>query len=131
MPAYPGNGLAVPLAYTKQGYFWENEKPPTTYPGSLSQAFFLQRVDATYYPWGFAVEIQFSGNPGAFEVDVMGSETDNAANYLKIGSITTATSLVTGNYVGRFDTTSLYPMYIALNLVSLANAVNITAKASR
>ena len=43
----------------------------------------------------------------------MGAETDNSANYLKIGSITTFTAPVAGQYVGRFETTSLYPKYVA------------------
>jgi hypothetical protein len=131
MPSYPGPGLATPLAYTKQGLFWEGETIPTTYPGSLSVAFLLQRVDATFYPWGFAVEVQFAGSPGAFEVDVMGAETDNPANYVKIGSVIAVASLVAGQYVGRFDTTALYPKYVALNMTTLGTSGPVTAKISR
>ena len=131
MPAYPGPGLAAPLAYTKQGLFWTGETVPTTYPGSLSTAFQLQRVDANSYPWGFAVEVQFQGSPGAFEVDVMGAETDAPQNYIKIGSITAVASLVAGNYVGRFDTTALYPKYVALNMTTLGTSGPVTAKISR
>lgn len=131
MPGYPGAGLATPLLYTKQGYFWQTETIVTTYPGSLSVAFLLQRIDATFYPWGFAVEVQFTSNPGSFEVDVMGAETDNPINYVKIGSITAVASLVPGNYVGRFETTALYPKYVALNMTTLGNSVPVTAKISR
>lgn len=131
MPAYPGAGLSLPLAYTKQGLFWAGETVPTTYPGCLSIAFQLQRVDATFYPWGFAVEVQFLGTPGVFEVDIMGAETDNPANYIKIGSISAVTSLVAGSYVGRFDTTALYPKFVALNMTTLGTAGPVTAKISR
>jgi hypothetical protein len=131
MPAYPGNGLAAPLAYTKQGIFWAGETVGTTFPQSLSTAFQLQRVDGNYYPWGFAVEVQFTGNPGTTEVDIMGAETDSSGNYLKIGSISTFTASVTGQYVGRFETVSLYPRYVALNMTTLGNSVPVTAKISR
>ena len=132
MPAYPGNGLAAPVAYTKQGIFWQGETVPVNAAqGSLSTAFMLQRVDSAFYPWGFAVEVQFSGTPGTFEIDVMGAETDNGApspgNYVKIGSIAT----VNASNVGRFETTALYPKYVALYVLTLPNAVTITAKISR
>ena len=132
MPAYPGNGLAAPLAYTKQGIFWNGESVPVAAAqGSLSIAFMLQRVDSSFYPWGFAVEVQFSGAPGSFEIDVMGAETDKGdpspGNYVKIGTITT----VNGSNVGRFETTALYPKYVALYVATLANVVTTTAKISR
>ena len=128
MPAYPGNGLAAPLAYTKQGFFWNNESVPVAAAqGSLSTAFMLQRVDSAFYPWGFAVEVQFSGAPGTFEIDIMGAETDAITNYVKIGTITT----VNANNVGRFETTALYPKYVALYIATLPNVVTTTAKISR
>jgi len=133
MPPYPGNGLATPVAYTKQGLFWISEiVPVAAAQGSLSTAFMLQRVDSAFYPWGFAVEVQFSGAPGSFELDIMGAETENGyptpGNYVKIGSITA----VNASNVGRFETTSLYPKYVALYLASIANSgVTITAKISR
>jgi len=75
--------------------------------------------------------VQFSGAPGTFEIDVMGAETDNGApspgNYVKIGTITA----VNASNVGRFDTVSLYPKYVALYVTTLPNAVTITAKISR
>ena len=131
MPAYSGAGLAAPLAYTKQGLFWAGETIGTTFPYSLSTAFQLQRVDATFYPWGFAVEVQFNGNPGTTEVDIMGAETDNPANYIKIGSIATFSAPVAGQYVGRFESVSLYPKYVALLMLTLGNSVPVTAKISR
>ena len=122
MPSYPGNGLAAPLAYTKQGIFWQGETVPVNAAqGSLSTAFMLQRVDSAFYPCA----------PGTFEIDVMGAETDNGApspgNYVKIGSIAT----VNASNVGRFETTALYPKYVALYVLTLPNAVTITAKISR
>ena len=131
MPSYPGPGLAAPLAYTKQGIFWAGETVGTTFPQSLSTAFQLQRVDGNYHPWGFAVEVQFTGNPGTTKVDIMGAETDNPANYISIGSIQTFTAPVAGQYVGRFESLALYPRYVALNMTTLGNSVPVTAKISR
>jgi hypothetical protein len=41
------------------------------------------------------------------------------------------TSLVAGSYVGRFDTTALYPKFVALNMTTLGTAGPVTAKISR
>ncbi len=131
MPAYPGNGLATLVPYTQQRLFWTGETIGTTFPQSLSVAYQLQRVDSAFYPWGFAVEVQFNGNPSTTEIDIMGAETDASGNYLKIGSITTFTSSVAGQYVGRFETVSLYPKYVALLMLTLGNSVPVTAKISR
>ena len=132
MPAYGGNGTAELLNANRTMYFWENEiVPVATLPGSLSTAYQLERLPNVVYPWGFAVEVQFNGNPGTSEVDIMGAETDNSANYLKIGSITTFTAPVAGQYVGRFETTSLYPKYVALLMLTLGNSFPVTAKISR
>jgi len=132
MPAYQGKGTANILEANRQKYFWQNETVPAgIFPGSLSVAYQLERGPNIAYPWGFAVEVQFQGSPGAFEVDVMGAETDAPQNYIKIGSITAVTSLVAGNYVGRFDTTALYPKYVALNMTTLGTSGPVTAKISR
>jgi hypothetical protein len=126
MPGYPGSGLAKLLSMSQQAYFFANELVSL---GELSTAFELQRVTSTYYPWGFAVEVAFSGPPGTFEIDVMGAETDAAANYDKLGSITAVNA---GN-VGRFEGLTYYPRYVALLVVALGNAatISVTAKVTR
>jgi hypothetical protein len=132
MPAYGGNGTAGLLNANRQAYCWQSEiVPVNTFPGSLSVAYQLERVPNVVAPWGAAFEVVFNGNPGAFEVDVMAAETDAAANYSKIGAITTATSLVAGTYAGRFDMTTYWPKYVALYMTSLTNAVPVTAKVTR
>lgn len=124
MPGYAGSGQAKLIRYNEQQYFWNGE----TITSGLSAAWELSRTTGTYYPWGFAVEVQFSGAPGAFEVDVMGSESDTQGSYVKLGSITTVNA---SNY-GRFDNvTSFYPKFVALSMASLANGVTVTAKLTR
>lgn len=126
MPGYAGDGQSNLLRETQQGFFWESESVNV---GELSAALQLSRMTSMYYPWGFAIEVRFSGDPGTFEIDVMGSETDSAETFVQIGSITTANV----TFVARFDTVSLYPRFIALYVKSLTNAgsVTVSAKATR
>jgi hypothetical protein len=131
MPNYAGTNQAVLLRENRQVFCWQNETiAASTATGSLSVAFQLERVRSVSYPWGFSVEVAFSGAPGAFEVDVMGADTDNALYYNKIGSITAVNA---GN-VGRFDgigTNATYPKYVALYMKTLGNVVAVTAQLTR
>jgi hypothetical protein len=133
MPAYAGNGQAVLLFDNRQAYLWQNEVVPAgVYPGSLSVAFQLERRGGSFYPWGASVEVYFSTNPGAFEIDIVGASTDQAQNYSQIGSITVASSYVAGHYVGRWDMPSnVWVKYMAAYMKTLTNAVNTTLLVTR
>ena len=132
MPAYPGNGLATLLRANRQGFLWDNEIPPTTYPGALSTALLLERLDYASYPWGAAFEAYFFGNPGAFEIDIVGANIDEAQYYVQLGTITTANSYVSGNYVGRWDMPSnMWVKYVAAYMETLTNAVKVTLMVTR
>jgi hypothetical protein len=128
MPNYGANGTAQLLRRNSQVFLWQNEAVAAT---QLSVAYQMERVDGAFYPWGFAVEVQFAAAPGAFELDIMGAETDagfpSPGNYVKIGSITA----VNASNVGRFESTLLYPKFIAGLMLTLTNAVNVTAKVTR
>jgi len=126
MSGYAGDGQAKLLNVTQQGYFWASE---TVTVGELSIGFELSRTTSMYYPWGFAVEVQFSGNPGTFEIDIMGAETDAKNNYVKLGSITATNA----TFVGRFEGLTYYPRYVALYVTSLGNAgtVSVSGKVTR
>lgn len=134
MPAYPGAGLAAPLLMNRKVYLWQNDTVPVgTFPGSLSTAFQPDRVPNVSYPWGLSFELTFSANPGTFEVDIMGANTDASPNYILLGSITgTGTTTVGGGYVYRYDMASnLWPLYVAAWMKTLPNAVNVTLTAIR
>jgi hypothetical protein len=124
MPNYTTNAKAALLRNNSQVFLWNNE---TVSAGTLSIAFQLERVNRSSYPWGYSVEVQFSGAPGAFEVDIMEADTDIAGFFTKVGSIIA----VNATNVGRFETTSLYPKYVAALVLTLTNAVNTTAKVTR
>jgi hypothetical protein len=127
MPAYPGSGLAQLLHNNVQGFLWNNEIPVV---GTLSKAYILERINRSFYPWGLSFEATFSGNPGAFDIDLMGANTDNLINYVVLGSISSTNNgygtPFTG-WVGRYDmATNLWPKYVAAYVKSLTNAVNLT-----
>lgn len=133
MPAYPGASLATLLLNNRQGYLWDNEAPPVnTYPGSLSTAYILERINRSFYPWGACFEVTFAGNPGAFEIDIVGANTDNPQNYVQLGTINFASSYVPGYYVGRWDMPSnMWVKYVAAFMKTLTNAVNVTLTVTR
>ena len=133
MPAYPGNNLAKELLNNRQGYLWLNEAPPVnTYPGSLSVAYQLQRINQSFYPWGAAFEVAFSAAPGAFNIYIMGSNTDQGnpspGYYIQLGNI----SVVNSSNVGRWDMPSnMWPRYVAAFIAQLTNPVNVTLSVTR
>jgi len=130
MPGYAGTGQAKLLRENSQIFLWQNEAIAASVAGSLSLAVQLERVRSVSYPWGFSVEVAFSGAPGAFEIDIMGADTDNANYYNKIGSITA----VNASNVGRFDGIGpnlTYPKYVALYMKTLGNSVLVTGQLTR
>jgi hypothetical protein len=125
MPNY-GSPYSTTLLYeNQQKFFWNQETVAT---GNLSIAFEIYRVSRSHYPWGLSVEVTFSGAPGAFEVDIMGANSDLLANYVQLGNITTANA----TNVGRWDMpTNMWPKFIAAYLKTLTNAVSITCAVTR
>ena len=133
MPGYPGGGLGKLLRANRQGFMWDNDTVPAgVFPGSLSTAFLLERLDNASYPWGASFEVVFSGNPGAFEIDIVGCNIDQAQNYTYLGMINLATSYVSGYYVGRWDMPSnVWVKYVAAYMKTLTNAVQTTLQVTR
>jgi len=133
MPGYSGNGQALLLGVNRQAFMWNNEIVTAgAYPGSLSVAFLLARLDNASYPWGASFEVMFGGNPGAFEIDIVGANTDQAQNYIKLGTITVANSYVSGYHTGRWDMPSnMWVKYVAAYMKTLTNAVNVTLQVTR
>jgi hypothetical protein len=127
MPAYPGSNLAKLLHNNVQGFLWDNEIPVV---GTLSKAYILERINRSFYPWGLSFEATFSGNPGAFEIDLMGANNDQLINYNFLGSIVQTNNLygtIFTGYVGRWDMpTQMWPRYVAGYMKTLTNAVNLT-----
>ena len=127
MPGYAGPGAAKLLRDNTQGILFSFQDGVIS-AGELSVAFLLERINRSFYPWGLSFEVTFSGNPGTFEIDLMGANTDAASNYLELGSITNASgSTVSGAYVGRWDMPSnIWPKYVSGYIKTLTNAVSVT-----
>jgi hypothetical protein len=136
MPAYPGPGLAQLLRVNRQGFLWNVETVPVgSYPGSLSQALQLERLDNAAYPWGASFEITFAANPTGFSINILGANTDAPQNYITLGTVTQASptgQTGTGGFIWRYDmATNLWPKYVAAFMTSLTNAVNVTLTVTR
>jgi hypothetical protein len=120
MPAF--DSLANPPAiYPGDSYLaWNNEAPAV---GSLSQEVAIAPVPGSTGN-SLAIEIAFSAAPGVFEIDLMTADTDVSTDY----SQKTVINGVDANNVARAEVSGVVASFAALQLVALANAVNITAK---
>ena len=132
MGAYPGPNQAKFLRNNSLHFMWDNELVAA---GTLSVAFMPERINRSFYPYGMSFEASFAANPGVFEIDIMGANTDNPAYYITLGMITAANngfgSLFTG-FVGRWDMpTNMWPKYVAGYVKSLGNAVALTLTAAK
>lgn len=128
MPGYVGINQAKLMRENTQVLLWQNDTvPASAIAGSLSMAVQLERVRSAAYPWGFSVEVAFSGAPGAFEVDVMVADTDNPNYYITWRTIAAVNS---GN-VGRVDILDSWAKYVALYMKTLPNAVTVTGQITR
>jgi hypothetical protein len=134
MPGYAGNGQAGLVRVNKQAILWQNTDTISAgvYPGALSVAYQLERLDNAFYPWGASFEVIFNGNPGVFDIDIVGANIDQAQNYTYLGMINQVNSYVPGYYVGRWDMPSnIWVKYVAAYVKSLTNAVGATLMVTR
>jgi hypothetical protein len=92
----------------------------------------LSGGNQSFYPWGLSFEAWFSGNPGVFEIDILGANNDigfpEPGNYVQLGNI----NQVNSSFVGRWDMPSqIWPRYVAGFVKTLTNAVNVTLQVTR
>jgi hypothetical protein len=128
MPGYAGVNQAKIIRENSQVFLWQNDAiPASAAVGSLSLAVQLERVRSVHYPWGFSVEVAFSGDPGAFEVGVMVADTDNPNYFIEWTNITQ----VNTSFVGRVDVLNSWAKYVALYMKTLPNAVTVTGQITR
>lgn len=133
MSGYSGNGQAQLVRVDRQAFLWQSDVVlAASYPASFSAAYQLERLDYASYPWGASFEVSFSGNPGVFEIDILGANTDQIQNYNFLGSIIQVNSYVPGYYVGRWDMPSqMWPKYVAAYMKSITNVVQTTLLVTR
>jgi hypothetical protein len=119
---YVNGGLATLLRYNEQQYLWSPGQSLTAGSGqtSASIAVQLERIARTFYPWGAAFEVGFSGAPGSFEVDIQFAEIDTNASFVTVGTITA----VNASNVGRYDMpNTVFPKYVRGICKTLTNPV--------
>lgn len=109
---------------------WSAESPtPGTGTTAASQQVVLTpSVGGDLSP--FAIDGKFSGDPGAFEVDVQAAAVDTDTNYQTVlgGNMTTVDAT---NNTFHFDGTQVQTKFVRLLLRSRTNAVSVTARVSR
>jgi len=129
MPAYgdanfkiknfvPGNKIVL----------WNAEKPGKGTPTAANAACQPVAVPSGPLPTCLSVEIEFSGAPGAFALDVETADTNAEKYYTKR---TPPIAAVNAGQVARVEITNLVAKYVRLKMSTLtANDVTVTARIS-
>jgi hypothetical protein len=129
MPGYAGTGQAQLIRENQQIFLFQRENGVT---GKASIALQLERL-RNLYPFGVSFQIYFTdvngnpANPGAFEVDIQGSDLDEDEQYSK------AEALVTGlnaNFVGRLEFPTFPARYTRAFVTTLTNSVFVNLLAT-
>ena len=120
MPAY-GTLTPPPSIYQGDSYLcFNNETVPA---GTKSERIAIGIVPGSINN-SLSVEVVFGGTPGTFGVDLETSDSDVAADYVKLGSI----SSVSASNVGRLEQTPVAARFARLSMTTLGNSVSATAK---
>ena len=114
---YPGQ---IVLAF-------DGEQPA---PPQASQRYGIPSSPLGQHPPSVNIDIQFSADPGVFELAVQEADVDEDADYMTVPSAGTI-SAVDANFRARTDLFPFTGKFIRLLLVSRTNAVNLTARISK
>ncbi len=121
---YPGTGKAELLHVNQQCFLFQRTR---ALAGQASVGVQLERGNRSFYPWGAAIQVEFSGAPGVFEIDVEASEDDRDVSYISIVTIVA----VNANNVGRAAIGFTWPKFIRAKVVALTNDVLTTVIVTR
>ena len=121
---YPGTAKAELLHVNQQGYLLKDTRIAI---GQASVGVQLERGNRNFYQWGAAIQVEFSGAPGVFEIDVEASEDDRNVSYVSIATIVAVNAF----NVGRAAIGFTWPKFIRVKVVALANDVLTTALVTR
>ncbi len=125
MPPYTGPAQAKLILENRQVFLFQNE---TVGAGTSSIACQLRRERGNFYPFGMSLELSFSGDPGAFEVDIQTADTDQNAKYVTINMITAG---LNASFTGRVELPAFWAKYVRAKIVTLTNAVAVTVLLTR
>jgi len=121
MPLY-GSAATSTSQQGGKSVVWDNETPTL---GSSSLSVILPNSDL---PKFFSVEVDFSGDPGNYQIDIESTDTDSDRFY--IARVSMSGNLNAG-FVARAEVFNVAARYVRLNLVQLQNPVTLTASISR
>lgn len=138
MPAYPQPGGPYAVRPGDYAYFWgkvpqfadQALAAESIAAGGKSQAFNLPEGTNVGAQRNVSIEINFSGAPGAFEIDVQVADTDTDAAYIQDSGAAFVINAVNANNWARTELL-VNAKYIRLYMKNLTNAVNVIAKLSR
>jgi hypothetical protein len=71
--------------------------------------------------------LSFAANPGAFAVDLQVADTDQEKFYVTKATLNTG---LNPTFAGRIEATNIIAKLVRLKMVTLTNAVKVTAKVS-
>jgi hypothetical protein len=123
-PGFYQPGQARMLNAGRQLFLWQNQRVLAT---QASVAVELERQKSNHYPWGAALQVNFSGPPGVFEIDIEAAEQDIDAAYV---SIVTIVAVNSSNF-GRAAIGFTWPKYVRGRVVTLTNDVSTTLLITR
>jgi hypothetical protein len=126
MPQFQANKSAT-LSPGSSVVLWSNEtiNPSGSPPDSnISQAFFIRKEG--FYPAAISLALKFAADPGVFHIDFQTADSCDDADFFTIGSLTT----VNANFATRLELTNVVAKFGRLVLVSLTNAVALSAQVS-
>jgi hypothetical protein len=126
----PGQGTGsvatTLLNRNTQKFLWAQQVKAQTL-GFASVAVKLYKIPGAFYPDGYSIEVAFSGDPGAFELDIQHADTDFDGYYVTIASI----SSVNASFVGRNELPNISSRFVRVYMKTLTNDVTTTVQISR
>jgi hypothetical protein len=124
LPNYSQSSAALPITGIRPGDRVLSFNAETPTPPQAGQAFSICQLGPGTQPKGLNLEIAFSTDPGAFQVDLQEADTDVDGAYITLQSITA----VNASFYGRIDNAPFTAQFVRAKLVSRTNAVSLTAK---
>jgi hypothetical protein len=122
MPVF-GTSQPQTLEAGRPALVWDDEDVVTTAPESCSASVGLQRNE--YFPNCFSAEFKFAADPGAIMVDLQVADTNEDPYFVTKASFETG---LNDAFVGRIEATNIVAKFVRLKMVTLTNAVKVTAR---
>ena len=118
MPVY--GTTAQTLEAGRPAMVWNNESVAVN---SSSLAVGLQRHEN--FPNCLSVEVLFASDPGAFAVDLQMADTNEDKYFVTKATLEEG---LNATFAGRIEATNVVAKFARLRMVTLTNAVNVTAR---